>query len=232
MNLNNKVTVLVVDDHPIFRHGLVDIISKSTDLLVVGQAESGEQALDAVEKLEPDVTVLDIDMPGMDGIMVATALRARGHSTKVIFLTMYKDRSVLRSLNQLGVWAYVLKDSASNEIVDCIGRVMRGKTYLSQSISELMIRTDLETKRVDIIGLHRLTLTERAVLYCIAESRTNREIADAMFISVRTVETHRYNICSKLGLSGPSALLRFALSNSQTIFTNCKAADVPIHRSP
>lgn len=216
--MSKLIKVLIADDHPIFRQGLSVIIEKNRNLRVVGEAQNGEQAVELTKSLQPDVVILDIDMPVKDGIETARELRSLGLSAKVVFLTMHKDNSILRSLRSLGVKGYVLKDSALNEISNCINRVAAGSTYLSPALNDLILENVEAPKRPEIPPLmSTLSPAERNVLKLVTESKTSREIAVALFVTVRTVETHRYNICTKLGLNGPNALFKFALQHKHEI---------------
>lgn len=216
--MSKLINVLIADDHPIFRQGLSLTIEKNKNIKVVGEADNGALAVEFARSLRPDVIILDIDMPVMDGIEAARELKASGLSAKVVFLTMHKDNSILRSLRSLGVKGYVLKDSALNEIGNCIIRVAAGDTYLSPALNDLILENAEEPKRTEItplIGI--LSQAERNVLKLVTESKTSREIAEALFVTVRTVETHRYNICTKLELNGPNALFKFAIQHKHEI---------------
>jgi len=210
------IKIVIVDDHPIFRHGLTSAIEKHTGMKVIGEAGDGRAALDMIAETRPDIVILDIDMPVMDGVETARRLMERGDPAKIIFLTMHKERSILRSLRSLGAGGYVLKDSAINEMVRCIESVLAGNTYLSPAINDLLLDTFTDdSDTLEIIST--LTPSEKNVLSLITESKTNREIAEELFVSVRTIETHRYNICSKLKLNGTHALFKFAVQNKQKI---------------
>ena len=211
------IRVLIADDHPLLRHGLRVVLSQQRDIDVVGQAENGAQALEIIDKTDPDVVILDIDMPVLDGVETARLMTGRQSRAKIIFLTIHKNRSLLRSLPRLGVSGYVLKDSAMEEIVECIRAVHSGNTYFSPLISEKPGERPADGGAFPAEAIEGLTEMEKAVLLEISRSRTNREIGDTLFISVRTVETHRYNICSKLGLKGPHSLLKFAVANADAI---------------
>ncbi|MBL8180864.1 MAG: response regulator transcription factor [Blastocatellia bacterium] len=215
----SKLTkVLIADDHPIFRRGLSATIEKEKNISIVGEAENGKVAIEMVERLMPDVVILDIDMPIKDGIETARELKARNLTIKVVFLTMHKDTSILRSLRSLGVKGYVLKDSALSEIVRCISTIMAGDTYLSPALNEVILENVEPKKASDISSLiSLLSQAERSVLKLVTDSKTSREIAAELFVTVRTVETHRYNICTKLNLNGPNALFKFALQHKDEI---------------
>ncbi len=216
--MRKDITVLVADDHPIFRQGLAALIDKSDKLRLAGEAENGRAAIDLIEDLDPDVVILDIDMPEMDGIEAAREIKDRSIRTVPIFLTMHKDKSILRSLKSLGVKGYVLKDSVLDEIVTCIRAVVAGKTYLSPALNDLILDNVGEPGGLDSFPLIRsLTHAEKRVLCLITDSKTNREIAADLFVTTRTVETHRYNICLKLNLNGAHALFKFALQNRKKI---------------
>lgn len=208
---------MIADDHPIFRHGLVQAISKRSDMTIVGEAEDGDQVLKAAGVEDPDVIILDIDMPGMDGIEAAKTLRSGESTAKIIFLTMHKNRAILRAMAPLEVKGYVLKDSAMHEIVNCIDIVRRGGSYLSNSLNDMIVEEVAEPSAGSRSSLDTLTPAETQVLELIADSKTNREIAKTLYVSVRTVETHRYNICTKLGLHGAHALFKFAIGNRSEI---------------
>lgn len=216
--MSQPVRILIADDHPIFRKGLASVIEKVPNFEIVGEAEDGEETLKLVQDLDPDILILDIDMPVLDGIAVARQMLNSSSSADVIFLTMHKDGLILRSLKSLDVKGYVLKDSALNEVVECLNTVVNGKTYLSPALNDLImeaVQNESDTKTYPLLGT--LTKSEIRVLKLITESKTNKEIADQLFIAVRTVETHRYNICSKLQLNGAHSLFKFAIQNKDRI---------------
>jgi DNA-binding NarL/FixJ family response regulator len=213
-----QIKVVIADDHPIFRHGLASVIESSGHVTVVGQAGDGKAALEIVEAEEPDIVILDLDMPVMDGVETARLMQGSGVEAKVVFLTMHKDRSVLRSMESLNVAGYVLKDSAMDEIDECITTVLAGEVYLSPVLSELNLdNTESASDSETLRKISGLTKSEKKILALITESKTNKEIADELFVSVRTIETHRYNICSKLDLNGAHALFKFAIKNKKKI---------------
>lgn len=218
--MSKRIKVLIADDHPIFRRGLSATIEKEKNISIVGEAENGKVAIELVESLNPDVVILDIDMPIKDGIETARDLKAKNLTTKVVFLTMHKDTSILRSLRSLGVKGYVLKDSALSEIVRCISTVVAGEIYLSPALNEVILENVEPKKASDISSLiSLLSQAERSVLKLVTESKTSREIAAELFVTVRTVETHRYNICTKLDLNGPNALFKFAIQHKDEILS-------------
>jgi len=212
------IKIVIADDHPIFRRGLAEILASTRDFSVIGEVENGARALELVEQSSPDVAILDLDMPVLDGIAVAKMIHERRLPVKVIFLTMHRNQSVVRSMNKIGVSGYVLKDAVLDEIVDCIRAVVNGEQFLGSGLGQRDssgVPSSIGISPID--DINELSQTERKVLSEIARSRSNREIARDLFISVRTVETHRYNICSKLHIKGPHALLRFALANKDII---------------
>lgn len=209
---------MLADDHPIFRHGLSSVIRKTDDFEIVAEAENGAEAIELSIQHKPDVVILDVDMPVIDGIEAARSIRETNPATCMVFLTMHRDRSILHSMDDLGVSGYVLKDAAMHEIAECIQTVIKGDKYLSPAV--LALKSDGPRSFVTRIPeLELLTKGEIRVLKLIARSRTNREIAGELFVSIRTVETHRYNICTKLGLNGPHALFKFATDNRALIYS-------------
>jgi DNA-binding NarL/FixJ family response regulator len=210
-----KIKVLVADDHPIFRSGLRMMIETAADVTLVGEAENGERALSVIRDQQPDIAVLDLDMPIKDGFEVALALREHKLSSKVIFLTAHKSESLFNKAFDSGAQGYVLKDSAITEILDSIRTVNAGQSYISPQLSTFLLN---RRKRSDALveekpTLESLTPAERQVLRMVAHEKTSREIANELCISIRTVEHHRANICLKLGLRGSNTLIKFAVGN-------------------
>jgi DNA-binding NarL/FixJ family response regulator len=182
-------------------------------LHVVAEAGDGESALACILELQPDVVVLDINMPPPDGLAIARDLQERQLPVKTIFLTMHKDPSLLNIALDIGVKGFLVKDAAANEIVSCIKAIAAGESYLSPALSSHLLNRRNRTAP----SLANLTASERRVLQLVAESRTNKEIAAELFISIRTVEHHRSNICAKLGLTGKNTLLSFALTHKSEL---------------
>ena len=188
-------------------------------LKIVAEAEDGEAALARIRRAEPDVAVLDVDMPKMGGFDVARALQNLNLHTALVFLTMYKDEGLFNKALDLGVLGYVLKDSAITDIVASIKAAAAGQHYISAPLAGFLVtRSQRHAAFADQTpSLKDLTPTELRILRLVAENKTSREIADALFISVRTVERHRLNIGTKLDLRGSNALLKFALEHRQEL---------------
>jgi len=213
--MSPEIKILIADDHPVFRAGLRQIIEMNPDLKVVAEAGDGPAALEHVRQYSPDVAVLDVDMPGMDGFEVVRALRQEKLTAGVVFLTMHKDEDIFNEAMNIGVCGYVVKDSAVTDIVASIRSAAAGRPFISPTLSSyLLSRTHRSTNLTrEKPGIQQLTPTERRILKLLSENKTSREIAAELFVSHRTVENHRANICQKLGLSGNNALLKFALEN-------------------
>lgn len=217
--MKNQIHILIADDHPVFRRGLSLIIASDARLIVVGEAADGAAALERVEELKPDVAVLDVNMPELSGFDVARRMRERGIATEIIFLTMHKDEAMFNTALDLGVKGYLLKESAVDDIVAGIKAVAAGENFISPPLATFLFN---RSRRVAEFIVNRpaitdLTPTERRVLGLIAEQLTSREIAARLFISIRTVERHRQNICNKLEIHGSNALVKFAIANKEQI---------------
>lgn len=217
--MTKEISVLIADDHPIFRRGLRMVIESDPVLKVLAEADDGASALANIEQLQPDVAVLDMDMPAPDGLAVARRVREQGWPVAVIFLTMHKDEAAFNAALDAGVRGFVVKDGAANEIVGCIKSVATGQSFFSAMLSgHLLARRDrADNFARQTPSINDLTASELRILRLIAEAKSNKEIAETLFISVRTVEHHRSNICSKLGLNGKNALLTFALTHKSEL---------------
>ena len=216
--MNAQTKIIIADDHPIFRKGLRQVI-EDAGMRVLAEADDGEAALELIRQLSPDVAVIDVDMPKLDGFQLARRIRDEQIAVEVVFLTMHKDEDIFNAALDAGVRGYVVKDSAVADIALCVRAVLAGGHYISPSVSShLLSRTaHASALRREKTGLEMLTPTERRVLRLIAESKTSREIAAELFISQRTVETHRTNISNKLELHGSHALLKFAYEHKSEL---------------
>src|SRR6201986_4117952 len=205
--MSKEIRIVIADDHPIFRRGLRMMIEADPLLKVVAEADDGESALARIVEFQPDVAVLDIDMPPPDGRAVARRLREQRSAVEVAFLTMHNDEALLDAALDLGVKGFVVKDGAAGEIVGCIKAVAASRSFFSPTLSGHLLarRERTDSPAGHSTSLDGLTAAERRVLRLIGESKTSKEIAGQMFISVRTVEHHRSNICAKLGMTGKNA---------------------------
>jgi DNA-binding NarL/FixJ family response regulator len=213
------VTLLIADDHPIFREGLVRIIEQDTTFSIVAHTGDGGEALRLIKELCPDIAILDISMPTLSGLDIARAAQREKLAVEFIILTMYKDERYFNAAMDLGVKGYLPKDSIVPELLACVRAVANGRYYISPSISELLLdrKTRFQSKSRAVPAIVELTPAERRLLKMVAENKTSKEIADELSISVRTVDNHRTNICNKLGIKGRNKLLQFAIENKSIL---------------
>jgi DNA-binding NarL/FixJ family response regulator len=210
-----EISIVIADDHPVFRQGLRQIIDMEDGLKVLGEARDGATALSMIRELKPDVAVLDINMPNMKGFDVAREIRQQGLKVGIIFLTMYDDERMFNEALNVGALGYLLKDSAISDIAESVRVVATGQHFISPSISRYLINRSSRTATLSekSPSLKDLTPAELRILKLISENKTSKEIAAQLFISYRTVENHRANICQKLGIHGSNALIKFALEH-------------------
>lgn len=213
--MKDKIKILIADDHPLMRSGLISVLKSEPDLMVIADAKDGEEAYSMLLEHKPDVVTLDIEMPKMNGLEIARKISEEKKTVKIVFLTMYKDEDMFNQAMDLGVYGYVLKENAVNDIVDCINTVASGNYYISPMISQYLIRREKRFKdKVELSpSVNDLTKTERMILKLISEEKTTKQISEELFISYKTVENHRANISKKLNLHGSHSLVKFAINN-------------------
>lgn len=187
--------------------GLEQALNQIKTIAIKAKGQNGQEAYDAIVKWKPKIAILDIQMPVMTGLEIAERLAKENSKTSVILLTMFHDLSLFEKAKQLGVRGYLLKDSMLDEIEHCIETVINGKDYLSKTMETL--NTEMEKKQGPLEKLSRM---EKKVFQLISEEKTSKEIAELLFLSPKTIENHRYNICKKLDISGgANTLLKYAL---------------------
>lgn len=205
-----KTRVLLADDHAVVRQGFRFILEAQADMEVVGEAANGREAVDRAEQLKPDVVVMDVSMPELNGIEATRRIGEAAPRTRVLALSMHKDSVYVREILKAGARGYLLKDAYDNDLVSAVRAVARGDGYLSPAVSDAVL-SDYRKHVTDPIDL--LSSREREVLQIIAEGKTNKEIAALLNLSVYTVEAHRGRIMEKLNLHSTGELVRFAIRN-------------------
>jgi DNA-binding NarL/FixJ family response regulator len=213
------VKVFVADDHQIFREGIVRLIEKQKEYNVVADEGNGRVAYEKIRKLQPDIAVLDINMPEMNGYEIAKKLNSADSKIKVIMLTMNTEEEYFTEAIKAGVKGYLLKENSSEDLLDALEVISRGGTFISPLLSGFLLKhkdkmKSFTSKNPDI---EALTPKERQVLSLVADGKTSKEIADELFISYRTVGAHRLHICAKLNMNGSNKLLQFALANKAVL---------------
>ncbi len=209
------IRVVVADDHHLVRQGIRALLEKAGDIEVVGEATDGRQAIDLVQALVPDVLVIDIAMPRLNGVEAVGRIRDLGVKTKTLMLSMYSDETLVRQSLRKGARGYLLKRSISEELLLAVRAVSRGSVFLSPEVSEPLLAgfPNMHEGSEEEGPLARLTSREREVLQLIAEGKTNREIGRNLDISEKTVEKHRGNLMAKLKLQDLAGLIRFAIKH-------------------
>jgi two-component system nitrate/nitrite response regulator NarL len=210
---DNPITMIIADDHEIVRTGIKRMLSMDKSLDVLDEADNGEVACDVVNRHEPDVALLDIQMPRMTGIEAAKKIKEDKPGTYVVMLTAYEDSKHLEKALSAGADAYLSKDIGARELIEAIKSVVRGERVFSKSIVKLMHKSYVPSEEYDSTPLS-VTKREQEILNLIATGKTSQQIADQLSISVRTVESHRYNLMQKLELDNAAGLIRYAVLNA------------------
>jgi len=206
-----SVTLLLVDDHPIIRQGLRHLFEGEPEFRVVGEAEDGVEALRLVERLKPNILVVDMMMPGLNGLEVLRQIKKISPTTRAIVLSMQSaDAYVIEALKN-GAAGYVLKETGPGELVNAVHEVIQGNQYLSAKLSEKLQASGRRIIDTPTDAYETLTSREREILQMTAEGRTSQEIGEKLIISPRTVEIHRRNLINKLGIKNQAGLIRFAI---------------------
>ena len=215
------IRVLIADDHPVFRHGLHQVVAAQPDMQVIDAVGDGAAALEAIRLATPDVALLDVRMPKLGGFEVAQQAIAEALRTRLMFLTMHAEPVMFERAMAIGVRGYVLKDAALSEIVQATRTVASGRTYLSPALSEYLLERSFPSRRAVTSPagspFAALSERERQILRLIAESKTSKEIADGLGLHYRTVENQRAAMSQKLGLQGSHALVKFAFEHKMQL---------------
>jgi DNA-binding NarL/FixJ family response regulator len=211
--MDRPIRIILAEDHTIVRQGLARLLEDQPDLEVVGEAENGRTAVEKALALKPDIAILDITMPLMNGIEAAKRIRKQLPETKILILSMYSHEHYIHELLETGISGYLLKDSSGRDIIKAIYAAMNDETFLSPSISKKVVESYLSPQK----GSPReeryklLSNREREVFQLIAEGHSTREIAETLYVSVSTVKSHRSKIMEKLGIDNPIHLVHFAI---------------------
>jgi DNA-binding NarL/FixJ family response regulator len=209
------IRVILADDHHLVRQGIRSLLEKVNDVEIIAEAENGQQAVDLTRDHIPDVLVIDINMPRLNGIQAAEHIRSLGLATQIVILSMYSDETLVRQALQSGVRGYILKRSVMEELMLAVRAAQRGELFLSPSVSEFILN-DLFIGRSgqnDPSGFAHLSAREREILKLIAEGHTNKSIGETMHLSAKTVEKHRANLMSKLEVDNLASLIRVAIKH-------------------
>jgi DNA-binding NarL/FixJ family response regulator len=215
-----NLKILVADDHPIFRIGLCNVIQSGITNSMLFEADNGIKAWEIIEKENPEIAILDINMPGIDGLELCKKIKLNKFSTKVIILTMYKEKSLLEKARENGAKSYLIKDNSTFEVVDAIKTVLNNNFYWSESLKDIqneIIESNREIDKVEL-QLKELTSTELKTLKLVCKNFTSKEIAELLFITAKSVDNNRSRISKKLGLDQvTNSLLIWAMKHKDTI---------------
>lgn len=215
---NSKISVIICDDHPIFRQGLIRIIERDESLKLIGECGDGNAALDLIKNQKPQIAILDITMPGKTGLAIAHQVKKEQLSTKLIILTMHKDEEYLKEAIDIGVQGYLLKENAITDLTICIQKVASCQYYVSPLLEDVLVgySQKLISKNTYISELEKLTDIEKQILKLIANNKTSEEITKELNLHFDDVQKNRQRIIDKLDLYGPYKLFQFALKHKDT----------------
>nr|WP_319492935.1 response regulator transcription factor [uncultured Desulfobacter sp.] len=211
------INIILADDHHVIREGLRLLIDNEKDLLVIAEADSGRTAVSAVKKLKPDIVVMDVSMPELNGMEATRKIMSEAPGTKVLALSMYSDKRFVNGMFQAGVSGYILKNCIARELVSAIRLVAKGQVYISPEIAETIVEGYLSHAVLENSSNRgNLTHREREILQLISEGQHTKEIAETLHVSTKTVDAHRRNIMEKIGINSIAGLTKFAIREGIT----------------
>ncbi|HVP06574.1 MAG TPA: response regulator transcription factor [Candidatus Acidoferrum sp.] len=212
-----KTKILIADDHRLFRDGLRNMLSRQEDLEVVGETTNGPSTVRAVDELKPDLVLMDISMPELNGVEATRRIRTAHPSVRIVVLSMHSDQRFVHESLRAGATGYLLKDCAIEELLSAIRSVMRNQMYLSQTIADSVVKDYINLARnAPTSAFSILSSREREVLQALAEGKTTKEIASQLKISIKTIETHRKQIMDKLDIHSIAELTKYAIREGLT----------------
>ncbi len=207
------INIIIADDHQMFIDGIKSLLEPQQDIAIVGEALNGTDLMAILRKVQADIVLMDINMPGMDGVEATRQIRKEHKEVKVLAVTMYNTREFVASLLGAGASGYILKNTGKEELLAAIHALKNGSTYFSEAVTKRIMES-LQGKRSSIFdGVIELTVREKEVLKLIALEHTSQEIAKKLFLSVNTIETHRKNLLSKLNLKNTAGLVKYAVQH-------------------
>lgn len=206
-----KIKIIIADDHQLFREGLINLLQSAENIQVIAEAKDGEDTLEKVKAFNPDVLLVDIAMPKLNGIEVTRQLKVQQPDVKIIAVSMHTDKQYVRGMLEAGADGYLLKNCTYRQLTDAISSVFHGKKFLSEDITEIVIQGYLHGSGEEANGYSQLSEREKEIFKLFAEGKSTREIGEELFISVKTVGTHKQNILEKLELKTNSDMVKYAL---------------------
>lgn len=213
--------LLIADDHPIFRKGLKDILEGSFSDIQIIECHNGKEALEAIKKQKPSISILDINMPELNGIEVSNIVTKEKLGTRIVILTMYRDREMVKKAMDSGAFSYILKDFAANEIIDCIEKVSKNEKYIGPELQAYYSEfVEADKKKLDLMLLLKsLSQAELKTLKLVSQNKSTKEIAELLFLSDKTIENYRSKICQKLQLPPRNNSLVLWISENKELLT-------------
>lgn len=205
------IKIIISDDHQLFRDGIANLLSSSPQIEIVAQAENGSEVIEKAMQLKPDIVIMDLSLPNINGVDATRILNKELPKTKVLVLTMHAEKNYIKEALEAGAYGYLFKDCSYDQLIEAINTVYRGKKYLSNKITEILIQDYLNKDEDLSVKGQVLTERESEILKLLAEGKTTREISNLLFVSVKTVGTHKQHILEKLNLKSNSDLIRYAI---------------------
>jgi DNA-binding NarL/FixJ family response regulator len=208
-----KIKIFIAEDHTMLRQSLVLFLTQQENFEIVGEAADGQEAYRKITELKPDIAILDISIPQLNGIDLAIKLRREPIDTRIIIMTMHKSETYAAAALRAGVRGYILKDNALEELVECIESVSNGNIFLSQSVTQMVVDGYIKSAPSETPKEEAISAREREILQLLAEGKSNKDISEILNLSIKTVETHRNNIMHKLGIKNVVGLVLYAVRN-------------------